>query len=122
MATYHGQREVELEGLKTVESLSLLSNPSETAVSIITPARLRIISPTIALAHAYSLAFEQVTLGLLQSANELSVPSIWLQPGADDADVRAYIEESGLAEKVLLGGPCILRDGDFIRGGMGKGE
>ena len=64
----------------------------------------------------------KVTLNLLQTAKELNVPSLWLQPGADDADVRKFIEENGLAEKVLLGGPCILRDGDFIRSGTGEDE
>ena len=63
-----------------------------------------------------------MTLNLLRSAKELDIPSVWLQPGADDADVRTFIQENGLTEKVLLGGPCILRDGDFIRSGMGEDE
>ena len=61
-----------------------------------------------------------MSLNLLKSVKELNVPSVWLQPGADDVDVRKYIEESGLAEKVLVGGPCILRDGDYIRSSIGE--
>ena len=51
---------------------------------------------------------------ILKSAKALNVPALWLQPGAEDDAVRGYIVESGLEDKVILGGPCILVDGDGI--------
>lgn len=56
----------------------------------------------------------QVTLGILQSAKELNVPALWLQPGAEDEAVREYIKEAGLDDRVIIGGPCILVEGDGI--------
>lgn len=56
----------------------------------------------------------QVTLGILQAAKELNVPALWLQPGAEDEAVRDYIKEAGLEDRVILGGPCILVEGDGI--------
>ncbi|PAV18466.1 NAD P-binding protein [Pyrrhoderma noxium] len=79
-------RESELEGLQTLKSLAELPSPTETAV----------------------------TLGILESAKELNIPVVWLQPGAEDEDVRKYINDAGLSERVILGGPCLWRDGDGI--------
>ncbi|KAI0319014.1 NAD-P-binding protein [Amylostereum chailletii] len=87
-------KESELEGLATVATLSALSNPSETSVSIITNPK--------------------ITLGLLEQAKELSVPALWLQPGAEDAAVIEYVKNNGLADKVIYGGPCILVEGDGV--------
>lgn len=56
--------------------------------------------------------FVQITLGLLEQAKGLSAPALWLQPGAEDEAVIAYINQNGLADKVIYGGPCILVDGD----------
>jgi len=56
----------------------------------------------------------QVTLSLLQQARELNIPSLWLQPGAEDDAVTSYIHANGLEDKVLYGGPCILVEGDGI--------
>ena len=52
-----------------------------------------------------------MTLGILESAKELNIPVVWLQPGAEDEDVRKYINDAGLNELVILGGPCLCRDG-----------
>jgi len=52
---------------------------------------------------------------LLQQARELNIPSLWLQPGAEDDAVTSYIRANGLEDKVLYGGPCILVEGDGIR-------
>jgi len=88
-------KEQELEGVKAVSQLSELPSPKETSVSIITPPK--------------------VTLSILQAAHSLGVPALWLQPGAEDADVRAYIQATpGLEDKVILGGPCILVQGDGV--------
>ena len=62
----------------------------------------------------------KVTLGILESAKELNVPTIWLQPGAEDEAVRNYIETSGLSNRVIFGGPCLWRDGDGILKALGK--
>ncbi|KAL5528727.1 hypothetical protein ACEPAF_7864 [Sanghuangporus sanghuang] len=93
-------KETELEGLSTIKSLDELREPLETAVSIITPPK--------------------VTLGILESAKALNVPVLWLQPGAEDEAVRKYVEEAGLQDRVVLGGPCVLRDGDEIRESLSK--
>jgi len=86
----------ELEGIRAVKTLSELPSPgpSQTSVSIITNPK--------------------ITLGLLEQAKELSIPALWLQPGAEDQAVKDYIEENGLSDKVILGGPCILIEGDEI--------
>ena len=55
----------------------------------------------------------QITLGLLEEAKALSIPALWLQPGAEDEAVVKYIKEN-LADRVIYGGPCILVEGDAI--------
>lgn len=56
-----------------------------------------------------------MTLDLLQQAMELNVPSLWLQPGAEDDTVKSFIRANGLEDKVIYGGPCILVEGDGVR-------
>lgn len=46
---------------------------------------------------------------------ELNVPSLWLQPGAEDDTVKSFIRANGLEDKVIYGGPCILVEGDGVR-------
>ena len=53
----------------------------------------------------------KITLGLLEQAKALGIPSLWLQPGADDETIINFIQENGLADKVIYGGPCVLREG-----------
>jgi predicted CoA-binding protein len=55
-----------------------------------------------------------VTLGILEQAKALNIPALWLQPGAEDEAVIKYIQDNGLSEKVIYGGPCILVEGDTI--------
>ncbi|KAB5591299.1 CoA-binding domain containing protein [Ceratobasidium theobromae] len=88
-------KELELEGVATVKTVSELKSPAETSISIITNPK--------------------VTLGILKEGKERGVPAFWLQPGAEDDEVRAYVEEAGLKDKVVLGGPCILISGDGVR-------
>ncbi|EGO00388.1 hypothetical protein SERLA73DRAFT_136245 [Serpula lacrymans var. lacrymans S7.3] len=83
----------ELEGIKTIRSLADLPSPTETSISIITPAK--------------------ITIELLKQAKELSVPSLWIQPGAADVTCVKYIKEN-LSDRVIYQGECILRDGDGI--------
>jgi len=87
-------KEPELEGLKTLKSISELPSPKETSVSIVTPPK--------------------ITLGILQQAKELSTPALWLQPGAEDEAVVEYVKANGLTDRVIFGGPCILAQGDNI--------
>ncbi|KAF8971104.1 CoA-binding protein [Flammula alnicola] len=86
-------KEKELEGLETISSIAELPSPSETSISIITPPK--------------------ITLGILEKAKELSVPALWLQPGAEDEAVIEYIK-ANLSDRVIYGGPCILVEGDDI--------
>ncbi|KAH9858908.1 NAD-P-binding protein [Lenzites betulinus] len=87
-------KEDELEGLKTIRTISELPAPTETSISIITPPK--------------------ITLGVLEQAKALNIPALWLQPGAEDAAVISYVKENGLEDKVIYGGPCILVEGDGI--------
>ncbi|PCH36021.1 NAD(P)-binding protein [Wolfiporia cocos MD-104 SS10] len=87
-------KEDELEGVPTIRSLADLSDPAHTSVSIITNAK--------------------ITLGLLEQAKALNIPAIWLQPGAEDEKVISYIKESGLEDRAIYGGPCILVEGDSV--------
>ncbi|TFK54556.1 NAD-P-binding protein [Heliocybe sulcata] len=90
--------EAELEGVRTVPTIAELAEPARTSVHIITPPK--------------------VTLGILEQAKALSVPTLWLQPRAEDEEVVKYIRENGLEDRVIYGGPCILRDGDDVLKGM----
>lgn len=44
----------------------------------------------------------------------LGIPALWLQPGADDETIVQYIQDNGLADKVIYGGPCVLVEGGAI--------
>jgi predicted CoA-binding protein len=65
-------------------------------------------------AHAHTPSPLRITLSILKEAKSLEIPALWLQPGTDDDAVRSYITEEGLTDKVLLGGPCVLVDGEHI--------
>jgi predicted CoA-binding protein len=67
---------------------------------------------------AYDHFITQIMLGILEQARAWSVPAIWLQPGAEDENVLAWIHENGMDERVIYGGPCILVDGDGIAKSM----
>ncbi|KAH7889047.1 CoA binding domain-containing protein [Phlebopus sp. FC_14] len=84
----------ELEGIKTVRSIADLPSPRETGLSIITPAK--------------------ITIELLKQAKELSIPAIWIQPGASDVTCVNFIKENGMADHVLWQGECLWRDGDGV--------
>ncbi|KAG8741185.1 hypothetical protein FRC10_003230 [Ceratobasidium sp. 414] len=88
-------KESELEGVNAVKSLKELESPTTTSVSIITNPK--------------------VSLAILKEGKELGVPAFWLQPGADDEEVRKYVEQEKLEGRVVLGGPCVLVSGDSIR-------
>ncbi|KAF7357849.1 NAD-P-binding protein [Mycena venus] len=88
-------KETHLEGFETIPTVAELRSPTETSISIITPPK--------------------VTLSILQAAMPLGVPAVWIQPGAADESVAAWVKENGLESRVIYGGPCILMQGDSIR-------
>jgi len=87
-------KEDTLEGLATLKKLSDLPSPSTTSISVVTPA--------------------PITLNILKEAKELGIPALWLQPGTDNEEVRSYIVDAGLQDKVIFGGPCVLVEGENI--------
>ncbi|KAF7294758.1 NAD(P)-binding protein [Mycena indigotica] len=89
-------REAELEGYKTIASITELPDPTKTSISIITPPTCTLSLSPIALAY-----------GLLSA--------LWLQPGAADEAVTEWIKEKGMEDRVIFGGPCILVEGDGVR-------
>ncbi|KAI0250108.1 NAD-P-binding protein [Lactifluus subvellereus] len=91
-------KESELENIAAVPSLTDLPAPAETSVGVITNPK--------------------VTRDLLQPANELNIPALWLQPGAEDDAVKSYIRTNTLEDKALYFGPCILVEGDDVRKGL----
>lgn len=86
------QKEPTVEGIQSVTSVSELSDPKNTALSIITP--------------------PSVTLKTLQDAHAAGITYVWLQPGTDNEDVLSYAKQSGF--KFIAGGPCILVMGDSL--------
>ncbi|KAF5596116.1 uncharacterized protein FSUBG_8922 [Fusarium subglutinans] len=83
----------------TVPSVTALSNPTQTSLSVITP--------------------PAATLKVLQEAKEKGIPSVWLQPGSFDDAVLKFANAPGTFEAVVAGdggrgheGWCILVDGE----------
>lgn len=52
-------------------------------------------------------------MAVLKEAKALGIPALWIQPGAEDAEVTEWVREN-YADKVVLGGPCIKVLGDAI--------
>ncbi|KAJ7093042.1 NAD-P-binding protein [Mycena crocata] len=88
-------KESHLEGIPTIPTVGELTDPTKTSISIITPPK--------------------VTLPILQAALPLGVPAVWIQPGAADEAVAAWVKENGMEGRVIYGGPCILMEGDSVR-------
>jgi len=72
------------------------------------------VSGMITTKYPFTLISPSITLNLLKEAKELGVPALWLQPGAENDEVKSYIAEAGLTDKVILGGPCVLVEGEGI--------
>ncbi|KAI8618965.1 NAD(P)-binding protein [Chytriomyces sp. MP71] len=84
-----------IESVKCIKSIADLADPGSTSVSVITP--------------------PAVTLSVLNQAYDLGIRHLWLQPGCESQEVYALIKEwreSNNEINVLLGGPCILVEGD----------
>ena len=110
------QKETELQGLTAVRTLADLPDPAHTSVSVITGPKVRfpLFPPRLSCTLTIRFALWQITLGLLEQAKALGVPQLWLQPGADDESVVQYINENGLADRVVYGGPCVLVEGEGL--------
>jgi predicted CoA-binding protein len=93
---------VKTKSYSTVASPSKLENPSETALSIITP--------------------PAITLSVLKDAKAAGISSIWLQPGTYNDEIIAYAKkefqaaiagfESDSISTVGGEGWCVLVDGE----------
>ena len=75
-----------MESVPAIASIDQLDDPTNAAISIITPPK--------------------VTLEVLKKAKELGIQKIWLQPGAEDKAVLDYARDAEL--DIIAGGPCIL--------------
>lgn len=107
------QKEDELAGVTAVRTLADLPDPTHTSVSIITNPKVRWLIPL--LVYSFGLtSVPKITLGLLEQAKALNIPTVWLQPGAEDETVVSFIKENGLEGKAIYGGPCVLVEGDTI--------
>jgi len=105
----------ELEGIKTIRSLTDLPNPTETSLSIITSAK---VSNLVVYCHVRGFdaeyVFDKITIELLKQVKELSIPAVWCQPGTTDVACVQYIKDNGMTDRVLFEGECILKDGDGV--------
>ncbi|KAG9309322.1 hypothetical protein JVU11DRAFT_10811 [Chiua virens] len=101
----------ELEGRKTVKSVDELPSPKETALSIVTPAKVCGCSD---IDLPLSLHDVKITIKLLEQAKAEGIPAIWIQPGAADKDCIDFIMNNGMADCVLWQGECLWRDGDGV--------
>jgi predicted CoA-binding protein len=46
---------------------------------------------------------------------------LWFQPGAESREIADYVKQRGIEEKVIMGGPCIVRDQEEVLS-LRKGE
>lgn len=124
-------KEAEIEGIPCLANLAALDNPSDVAVSVITPpstsrwtsdaiitqstrvSRFEVLSAALGLRaecsvrHVLVFLMTEVTVGILEEAAKLGISKIWLQPGCEDDSVISKQAELGLKD-VIYGGPCVL--------------
>ncbi|PWN90144.1 NAD-P-binding protein [Acaromyces ingoldii] len=96
-------KETSVEEMTTLANVSDLREPKKTSVSVITPPK--------------------VTLSVIKTALlDLDVAGVWLQPGAEDDEVKKWVQEQDEAtkNKVILGGSCILVEGEGLAKAAGK--
>ena len=90
-----------------------LPDLSETSISII-------INPTIGLEILKSLYPPSTSSGTRITRSNSSTgkgpKGVWFQPGAESPDIRAYVKDMGLSDRVICSGngECILEDGDEV--------
>ena len=97
--------EVANSSYPTVSTVSGLSAPAETALSIITP--------------------PAATRKVLDEAKQAGVKAVWLQPGSFDADILAYATsefDAGVGGQGGMGGEgwCVLVDGEHALEAAGR--
>lgn len=95
-------REAEADGQTTLPELG------NTSISII-------IHSSIGLGILKSLYPADTDGRRTRSATLSSSPrAVWFQPGAESEEIRHYVRDMGLEGKVILGGPCILVEGEEL--------
>ncbi|KAJ3165741.1 hypothetical protein HDU88_003935 [Geranomyces variabilis] len=75
----------------TIANLQSLASPAEYSVSVITPPK--------------------VTRGVIEAAAALGIKNVWLQPGAESAEVISKAQDLGL-NVIAGGGACVLVSGE----------
>lgn len=96
-------KESSVEDISTISDIKQVQNPTKTSLSIITPPK--------------------ISLSIIQSAlQDLHVNAVWLQPGAEDQEVKDWIAstDESTQNKVIYGGPCILVQGESLAKAKGK--
>ncbi|CAO1633906.1 unnamed protein product [Jaminaea pallidilutea] len=97
-------KESTVEDLSTVASVFDLMDAPETSLSIITPPK--------------------ISLPIVKTAVlELNIPWVWLQPGAEDDDLKDWVDslpDDDLKSRIIFGGPCILVEGEELAQAEGK--
>lgn len=89
--TYSLQKQDPILELKPVQSLAELTDVRDTSVSVITP--------------------PHITLTLLDEAEKLGIPNMWLQPGAFDDSVMKRVKQLEGKVNIIAQGRCILVEG-----------
>ena len=96
-------KESSIEEISTISEIQKVQNPKSTSVSVITPPKL--------------------SLPIIKTAlQDLNVNAVWLQPGAEDQEVKDWIAstDESIQNKVIYGGPCILVQGESLAKAKGK--
>lgn len=50
----------------------------------------------------------------LRSSETESPQAVWFQPGAESEEIKQFVNDRGIGDRVVLGGPCILVMGEGL--------
>lgn len=96
-------KESSIEDISTISEIKQVKNPKSTSLSVITPPK--------------------ISLSIIKTAlQDLNVNAVWLQPGAEDQEVKDWIAsaDESIKSKIIYGGPCILVQGESLAKAKGK--
>jgi predicted CoA-binding protein len=96
-------KESSIEDISTISEIKQVQNPKSTSLSVITPPK--------------------ISLSIIKTAlQDLHVNAVWLQPGAEDQEVKDWIAsaDESIQSKIIYGGPCILVQGENLAKAKGK--
>ena len=82
-----------VNGLAVLDDPLAISDISNTAISVI-------INPKIGAG---------ILEKLYSDGKERGPWAVWFQPGAENNEIAAFVKSHGLEDKVVYGGPCVLR-------------